>query len=235
MTKISEDFVIEQVSELKDRDDVKAVGIVGSYARNPDGEHNDLDIYVVVDGEWRRRVTEEVDGVVVEKFFNSEEWAKHYFERDESPWYMVRWMDNIDVRYDPEDLFSELKELGEEKKEDLAISEDEEDKILYEIWDRQQDLGRMEDVGQKRFFMNDFVDYLVQTIYRLNEVVPVKENYRIKKLSDFDGYTYKLVQEFLNSSSTYEKEQKLEKIISRVTRKLGEPSPEWETEKEFLG
>jgi chromosome segregation ATPase len=41
-------------------------------------------------------------------------------------------MENVDIRYDPDDLFTEMKALAEEKKEELSISEDEEDEINFE-------------------------------------------------------------------------------------------------------
>jgi hypothetical protein len=75
-------------------------------------------------------------------------------------------------------------------------------------------------------------DYILKNIYMIKEEVPVKDNYRIKKLEEFDGYMYKLAQEFLNSSSTMEKEEKLNGMIDHITRNIGDPSPEWETERE---
>jgi hypothetical protein len=231
--QISEEFVEEQLEELKDREDVNAIAVVGSYARNPEGEHNDLDLYVIVDGDWRRRVTERINGVVVEKFFNSFEWSERYLEEDEDKWWEnFRWFTGADVKYDPENIFKDLAERAEEVR-DEKLSKELDDEFLYYVWDLKQDIEE-EDLGQKRFTMYKLFDYLLEKAYELNEVVPVKENYRVKKLSDFDGYMYKLAQEFLNSSSTYEKQKKLEKMIEHVTRKIGEPGPEWETKKEFL-
>ncbi|MFB6208567.1 MAG: hypothetical protein ABEJ56_00335 [Candidatus Nanohaloarchaea archaeon] len=232
MVEITEEFVENRVEELKKRDDVRAVGIVGSYARDPDGDHNDLDIYIIVEGEWRKRVTEKVDNVTIEKFFNSLKWAKHYFERKKDSWYMVRWMENIDIRYDRDNAFDEVIEVAEQEKKEFGISESEKNRILYNIWDRQKDLEKMDDVGQKRYSMHELLDYLLEIIYRKKEVVPVKDNYRIEKLQEFDGYMYKLAQEFLTSSSTLEKERKLEKMIDHVTKGIGQPHPEWETERE---
>jgi hypothetical protein len=82
--------------------------------------------------------------------------------------------------------------------------------------------------------MNQLFDYLLEKQYVLKEQIPVKQNYRLEKLQDFDGYMYKLSQDFLLASSTMEKEKHLEKIIERVSKKLPEIQPEWETEKEIL-
>jgi len=232
MKEIKEEFVENQVEQLKEREDVRAIAVVGSYARNPEGDHNDLDLYIVVEGEWRKRDTEEIEGVVVEKFFNSMEWARHYFERDKENYYMIQWMENVDVRHDPENVFGDLKDLAAERKEDVLDVDEE--RVLYNVWDRKKELERIEDVGQKRFFMYSFLEYLLKVDYRVRGKIPVKDNYLIENLESFDGYMYKLAQEFLNSSSTYEKEEKLEKMIQHVTKDIGRPSPEYSTSKEFF-
>lgn len=237
MTEIPEEFVEDRVEELSSREDVKAVAVVGSYARDPDAEHNDLDLFIVVDGDWRKRVTEEIDEVVVEKFFNSKQWAEKYIEDKledfSGNWLPYHWFTNVDVRFDPEDIFPDLKEKAEELKEEKISDELDEDEFLYFIWDDLQDL-KTDDVGQKRFKMFKLFEYLIDKSYELKGKTPVKDNYKLEKLKGFDGYMYKLAQEFLMSSSTMEKERKLEKMIEHVTRNIGDPSPEWETEKEFF-
>ena len=221
----------EEISVLKSKDFVKAIAVVGSYARDPQQDHNDIDFFIIVDEDWRKRETEKVDGKVVERFYNSKNGVKAYLDEDD--WYKTfHWLKNADARYDPEDIFEDLRDFAEEKKEEaLDLSEEDEDEILYSIWDRYQDLGS-DDVGRQRFLMNDFVDYLVQQDFLLKGEVPVKKNYRLEKLEKFDGYMYKLVQDFLMSSSTMEKKSKLDKMVSYVTRGLGQPGPEWSTERE---
>lgn len=223
--------VDEKVEELKDRDDVRAVALVGSYAREPEMYHNDIDIFVIVDSDWRKRETFVEDDIVWELFFNSMNWAEKYVEDKEEIGYIYHWFKNADIRNDPEGLFNDLEEKAEDKLETLF--DIDEDEVLYSIWDFQQDLEN-EDVGQRRFLMNDFFDYLVRLNYLLNEEALVKKNFRIEKLKDFDGYMHKLSQDFLLESSTMKKEEKLEKIIDHVTKNLGEPNPEWETEKEYF-
>lgn len=232
MTDITEDFVQKQVQEIKSEEDVKAVAIFGSYVRNPEAEHNDLDIYIIVEDNYRKRVTEEIDGVVVEKFYNSESWVDQYIQDDGEWWKTYHWFRNGDIRYDPEDVFDQYSEKLEEVKEKkLDLSEQEKKEISYYIWDLKQDLDS-NDVAQKRFIMNQLFQYLLQKHYLLKGKVPVKKNYRLKKLKEFDGYMYKLAQEFLNSSSTLEKEKKLEKMVNHVSKKLPGIGPEWKTDKE---
>lgn len=230
MAEISEDFIEARVEQLKSQDDVKAVAIVGSVARG-DEEHNDLDIFVIVDDNWRQRVTKRIDGVVVEKFFNSMSFAKKYLEKDDW-WYSYHWFKNADVRYDPEDLFSELRSYAEKMEKDhLNLSDEDREKIRYTIWDLLQELDE-KDVGQKRYNLFKLFDYLLEKIFVLNDIVPVKENYRMRKLKEFDGYMYKLAQEFLTTSSTLEKQAKIEKMVDHVARDVGEPQPHFETSRE---
>jgi hypothetical protein len=71
------------------------------------------------------------------------------------------------------------------------------------------ELSEIDDVGEKRFLMFKAFD----------EVLSELDMESVKDLNGFDGYLYKVSQDFLTSSSTYEKEQKLEKILDRVERK----------------
>ncbi|MBC5793290.1 MAG: hypothetical protein H8Z69_04645 [Nanohaloarchaea archaeon] len=75
----------------------------------------------------------------------------------------------------------------------------------------------IDDVGQKRYVMNQLLDELIKQAYdRKDEEVPDDEK-KISKLEDVDGYAYKLSQEFLMSSSTLEKERKLEKLVEHLS------------------
>lgn len=68
------------------------------------------------------------------------------------------------------------------------------------------------DVGQKRFQMFEVLRFVVRKQYEFSDrELPDVEN-RVEELKNLNGYMYKLVQEFLTSSSTLEKERKLEKI-----------------------
>jgi len=226
-----EGLVEEETSILKSKDFVVAVAVVGSYARDPEQDHNDIDLFVLVDDNWRKRETEKVEDKVVERSYNSFEGAKRYLE-DQDWWKNYHWFKNADIRYDPEGLFDELSDLAEKRKtEALEIDEEDKNQILYSIWDRYQDLNS-EEVGRQRFLMNDFVDYLIQQDFVLKGKVPVKKNYRLERLEEFDSYMYKLVQDFVMSSSTMEKKDKLDKMVSYITRDLGQPGPEWESKKE---
>lgn len=233
MTEISEEFVEEQVEELASRKDVKAVAVVGSYARKPEANHNDLDIFILVEGEWRKRESKKVEGVVVEKFFNSLEAAENYLEGDDW-WKNYHWYANWDVKYDPDNILPELEKKARKVREArLDLSEKDKEEIAYTIWDKRQDFD-CDDVAQKRYLMNEFFNYLVFQFYRLEGEVPVKSNYRVENLNNFNGYMYKLSQDFLLSSSTMEKENKLGEIVDYISRQLPDTGPEWESEKESI-
>ena len=69
-----------------------------------------------------------------------------------------------------------------------------------------------DDVGQKRYLMYHILDQVLESHHE-QELRPEE---RISRLSKTDGYLYKLTQEFLTSSSTLEKERKLDKIMQHV-------------------
>lgn len=73
-----------------------------------------------------------------------------------------------------------------------------------------------DDVGQKRYVMYNIFDQLLEEFYSLKEQDLPEVEERVKQLNGMDGYIYKMAQEFLTSSSTMEKEQKLEKMFERV-------------------
>ncbi len=225
--------VEEVVDSLEEKDDVRAVAVVGSYARNPGDDHNDIDLFVIVEGDWRKRETVQREGLVIEKFYNSLEMSRKYLEQDD--WYTnYHWYMNADIRYDPEDLFEQLRNYAEERKEKaLELDNDDRRWIRYGIWDLRQDIEG-EDVGQKRYMLYKALDFVLENIYYIEGRVPVKDNYRIEKLKDFNGYLYKNVQDFLTSSSTIEKQRKIEKMFEYMERKIGEADPEYSSEREQI-
>lgn len=75
-----------------------------------------------------------------------------------------------------------------------------------------------DDVGQKRYLMYRIFDMVLERVYEEcgEELPPIDE--RVEGLNGINGYIYKLCQEFLTSSSTLEKEKKLEKMIDHMHR-----------------
>ncbi len=73
-----------------------------------------------------------------------------------------------------------------------------------------------DDVGQKRYLMYTVFDLVLEKTYELNEEELPEVKNRVEELNGIDGYMYKLSQDFLTSSSTLEKERKLEKMVKYV-------------------
>lgn len=71
-----------------------------------------------------------------------------------------------------------------------------------------------DDVGQKRYLMYQVFETLLDEVHGGD----VEVHDRVSGLRDGNGYMYKLAQEFLTSSSTVEKERKLEDMIDHVSR-----------------
>lgn len=72
-----------------------------------------------------------------------------------------------------------------------------------------QEASDTDDVAEKRFLM----------FQSFEKVLSGLEKESVKDLDGFDGFLYKNSQDFLTSSSSYEKEKKLEKILNYVERK----------------
>lgn len=82
---------------------------------------------------------------------------------------------------------------------------------LEEI-DDLEDFLDTDDVGQKRYLMYQVFEEVLTEFY---DELPEVEN-RIQKLDGENGYVYKLAQDFLTSSSTMEKEKKLQKMLDYI-------------------
>ncbi|WEL23297.1 hypothetical protein [Candidatus Nanohalovita haloferacivicina] len=99
------------------------------------------------------------------------------------------------------------------------MTEKEEDDFAAEIQEMMDSIeGR--DVGQKRFQMYEVLRKAVEKEYEIaDKELPGPES-RVTELKDVNGYSYKLVQDFLTSSSTLEKERKLEKLIEHLKSRI---------------
>jgi len=86
-----------------------------------------------------------------------------------------------------------------------------------EIDDLQEELDT-DDVAQKRYLMFHIFEELLEARLSVEDIGPEIPE-KISELKQIDGYMYKLSQDFLTSSSTMKKENKLEKIIEHVERK----------------
>jgi hypothetical protein len=69
-------------------------------------------------------------------------------------------------------------------------------------------VSETDDVGQKRYLMFQCFEELLSELE--------KDSFK-----NLNGYLYKVSQDFLTSSSTYEKTQKMEKLLNHVEKKQG--------------
>lgn len=72
------------------------------------------------------------------------------------------------------------------------------------------------DVGQKRYQMYVVFNLLLEEAYESEDRELPEADERVSGLEGFQGYLYKLAQEFLTSSSTLEKERKLENMLEHL-------------------
>jgi len=228
----TEDLIQEEVDRLQDQDDVLAVAVVGSYARDRSIRHNDIDLYIIIDGDWRRRETEVIDGTVIERFYNSMGWSRRALKGE--GWYTnYRWYTDPDIRYDPDGLFEDLeRDAMEQKDKTMDLDDEDRQAIRYFIWDLQEDIERA-DGAQRTYLQQKLFEYLLEKQYILEGQVPVKENYRIEKLSDFNPDMHEMAVNFLESDPD-DRSEILEEMIDHVTAGIGEPDPEYRTAREAL-
>jgi len=77
---------------------------------------------------------------------------------------------------------------------------------LEEAQQKFEEVSETNDVGEKRFLM-----------YRALE--DILDEVKKDSITELNGYLYKLTQDFLTSSSTFEKTQKMEKILDYIETK----------------
>lgn len=77
-------------------------------------------------------------------------------------------------------------------------------------------LEETEDVGQRRYLMYSIFDKVLEKRYSGRDQELPEPDERVELLQDFDGYLYKLAQDFLTSSSTLEKREKLNDMKEHI-------------------
>lgn len=72
------------------------------------------------------------------------------------------------------------------------------------------------DVGQRRYIMFKLFDLMIEELYSTKDIDLPPTKKRLTRLKDTEGYLYKISQDFLTSSSTMKKEEKLKKIKANL-------------------
>lgn len=110
--------------------------ISGSVLRGEGGPTSDLDVYVLVRGDARRRRTHLCEGVLVEEFRNPEAWIRHYFaEQDDAPAFHMLGYGTVVLDRDPAfaPLCAEARRLFDEGPRALTPEKDVVE--TYVVWD----------------------------------------------------------------------------------------------------
>ena len=77
---------------------------------------------------------------------------------------------------------------------------------LEEAQQKFEQVSQTDDVGEKRFLMYRALEDILSELDK-------------ESITDLNGYLYKLTQDFLTSSSTFEKTQKMDKILDYIEKK----------------
>lgn len=101
------------VEDLKKRQNCLAIAIFGSYARGQQRPNSDIDVFVVVpEGTWRD--IETFHGQLFEMVYASADAALSFYQ--ENPNDAVQQWKDLQVIYDPQNLFEEIRAKVEEIK-----------------------------------------------------------------------------------------------------------------------
>lgn len=206
------------------RKDVLGAFVFGSYARNPGGKHNDVDIFVLTNQPWKRRESKIIDGVNCELFFQNEQITRRIFEEDEEL-NQLRWFSESTVLFDKTGALKRL--IGHAKKRAAhKIHKDNHYKtfLRYQIGDILQDVRKETHPAQKTYLMNLILFKVLFAYFVARKEIPVKKNYQIKKLHAVDPATFEVVNQFLTEPDVDKKESLLNRIIQISLRKIGKPT-----------
>lgn len=211
-----------QVIELRKKTEVMAVGMLDK--QEPSEQYQYIELYVVVEGNGLKNQIERKENIIFKYHYISKKQIKQKLS-DNYDWKVYNYLKTVEVLYDPDNVIESLRnEVKETVEKSLKLNKGDKEEIRNNIWSLKKDI-ETNDVAQKRFLMNKLFDFLVESTYRLHEEPLVREENRLNQLKEIDGYVYKLGQDYLISSSTMEKNQKLEKIIAHFSKRIGEPRP----------
>ena len=215
---------IEKVEKLLEKK-VFAEGafIFGSYTRNPKAEHNDIDIFVLINENWAKRESKKINGLLFEIFYQSEEMTKKilYEEKDFN---QLRRFNEAKILFDKNGFLKRL--IGYAKKIQIKKINSKKDKafLLYLIGDSIQDIQKEKNKAQKMHLRHGLLDLLLKAHSLSKKQIPAKRNYQIKKLETTDKKLHSLVEKFLLANKTVQKQATLKKIQAHCLKGFGKPT-----------
>ncbi|MFC0469146.1 nucleotidyltransferase domain-containing protein [Halalkalibacter kiskunsagensis] len=106
------------IDEWKNRSDVTAALVCGSYITGNPSKRSDLDIHIILsdDVDWRERGNKIIDGLLIEYFVNPPRQIRKYFQddyRDRRTMSMVQFITGK-VLFDKHNVIQELKTEAQE-------------------------------------------------------------------------------------------------------------------------
>ncbi|VVB75019.1 Uncharacterised protein [uncultured archaeon] len=206
---------------LKNKEYAEGAFIFGSYARNPEGKHNDIDVFVLINENWWKRESKVINGIEHELFYFPSEYALNIL-KTEKDFNMAGWFMNTKIILDKNNSLSEFiptaKEIVNKKLEEFDA-----EWWAYKIGDRLQDIEQeREDETQKLFLMNCLLKEILFVFFLSKKILPVKENYFVKKIAKLDPKLYSLINRFYESKQLNDKMAVLNKMIIQLN--IGKPT-----------
>lgn len=218
MSEELDNMIQNKVEEIKEKNnDIKAISSL-SPSESEAKSITEFKLLIISDN-VEKKERKEREGKKLKLIYNSKQRILENLKEDD--WYNTyRLLKHSRVRYDPENVLKSIKEQAQTHKQlKMEINDEKQQKIYEKIETRKEKLDT-QDVGQKRYLMYDLFDFMLLQNYYLNQEIPVPREDRLKKLKTFDGYFYKLSQEFLTASSTAKKARKIEKMANHIFNQL---------------
>jgi predicted nucleotidyltransferase len=224
------------VNELKNKKYVEGILLFGSCARSLKSKHNDIDFFVLINENWRQRVSKYIDSILVELFFNPYEKYLDYFNNEDK-------MFTVQMFIDGKILFDrngKLKELQKDAKKilpkRLKLSKDIINMIRYHVADANLDIQNELKLNkyQAIYLMDRTLEILLKYYFKITKIPEPKYNYIIKKVEKTNKKLYEKVKIFINEKNPEIKFKILKHIQNIVLKPIGEPKLTWTSSKEKL-
>jgi len=219
----------EIVEYVKKEPTVIGALIFGSYARNPEGKHNDIDVLVATNANWKKRESITIQELHVEVFYNNINEIKkelnHPFELDRNSWF-----EYTKILFDTNNKIQELINYAQNTtKQKLANFN--KNWWQYKIGDTLQDLQNETNPNQKAFLSQCLFRDIITTFFLSKHTLPPKDNYCIKKIELIDKKFSNIANKFTQTANLDEQEQLICKMLNYLEKDLGKPTTRLTTTK----
>jgi len=214
---------------LLKKDYVIGAFVFGSYARGQK-EHNDIDIVVLTNQNWRQRESKKIKGVLFEFFYEPVDSIKATLT-SEKEINQLRWFNEAKIIYDPKGKTKEIVEFSKKILQDKLVLD--KDRWRYWIGDQLQDIKKESDIPQKVFLMQKVFKDLIQLYFLCKKEMPPKDNYAIKKIHIDDVVFFELISNFLNSGID-DQQVELFKIVKYFEKKIGKTTTTWTSKRKIV-